>query len=238
MKIDLLAFAAHPDDVELTASGTLLRHKSLGYRIGIVDLTRGQLGTRGTAEDRDRESADAARIMDLDVRENLGMDDGFFRNDPSHQLKVIEAIRAYQPEIVICNAVSDRHIDHGRASTLVSESCFLSGLRKIETVRNGKPQEAWRPRAVYHSIQDRYIHPDLIVDITPFIEKKREAILAYKTQFYNPDSAEPQTPISSSDFLDFLDARAREFGRTIGVTYGEGFTVERTPGIDDLLSLR
>ncbi len=238
MKIDLLAFAAHPDDVELTASGTLLRHKSLGYRIGIVDLTRGQLGTRGTAEDRDRESADAARIMDLDVRENLGMDDGFFRNDPAHQLRVIEAIRAYQPEIVICNAVSDRHIDHGRASTLVSESCFLSGLRKIETVRNGKSQEAWRPKAVYHSIQDRYIHPDLIVDITPFIEKKREAILAYKTQFYNPDSSEPQTPISSSDFLDFLDARAREFGRTIGVTYGEGFTVERTPGIDDLLSLR
>lgn len=237
MKIDLLAFAAHPDDVELTCSGTLMRHKDLGYSIGIVDLTAGQLGTRGTAAIRAEEAAAAAEILGLDVRENLGMEDGFFVNDKAHQLRVIEAIRAYQPDIVFCNAVRDRHIDHGKASNLVSDACFLSGLVKIETFREGKKQEPWRPKAVYHYIQDRYIEPDFVVDITAYFERKQAAILAYKTQFYSGESDLPQTPISSKDFLGFLEGRSRDFGRIIGVTYAEGFTVERTPGVEDVFDL-
>ncbi|MBI1222025.1 MAG: bacillithiol biosynthesis deacetylase BshB1 [Bacteroidetes bacterium] len=239
MKLDILAFAAHPDDVELACSGTLMRQKDLGQRIGVVDLTRGQLGTRGTVETREQEAKEASRLMHLDVRENLGMEDGFFQNDPAHQLKVIEAIRAYRPKVVLCNAVSDRHIDHGKASALVSDACFLSGLRKIETSRDGKSQEAWRPKAVYHYIQDRFIQPDLVVDITAYFDRKMEVIQAYKTQFYQGDKMDkmPETPISSKDFFDFLEARCREFGRPIGATYGEGFTVERVPGVDDLLQL-
>lgn len=238
MKIDLLAFAAHPDDVELTASGTLMRHKALGYSIGIVDLTAGQLGTRGTAESRAEEASAAAEILGLDVRENLGMEDGFFVNDKAHQLKVIEAIRAYQPEVVFCNAIRDRHIDHGKGSALVSDSCFLSGLVKIETFRNGKKQEPWRPKAVYHYIQDRYIEPDFVVDITDYFERKVAAIRAFKTQFYTGSGDLPETPISSKDFLDFLEGRARDFGRSIGVTFAEGFTVERTPGVGNVFDLR
>ena len=237
MKLDILAFAAHPDDVELTASGTLLKHKDLGYRIGIVDLTRGQLGTRGTAETRAEESAEATKLMNLDIRENLGMEDGFFVNDQAHQLKVIEAIRAYQPEIVICNAIRDRHIDHGRGSALVSDSCFLSGLVKIETFRDGVQQDPWRPKAVYHTIQDRYIEPDFVVDITDYYKKKQDVILAFKTQFYQGGDDQPETPISSKNFFDFLEARAREFGRRINTTYAEGFTVERTPGVEDMMKL-
>lgn len=237
MKIDVLAFAAHPDDVELTAAGTLLRHKEKGYTIGIVDLTQGELGTRGNAETRKAESQKASQILGLDIRENLGMSDGFFENNQANQLLVIEAIRAYQPEIILCNSVSDRHIDHGRASKLVSDAAFLSGLVKIETHREGLVQKPWRPKAVYHYIQDRYIHPDLVVDITPYFEQKQKAILAYETQFYNSNNEMPQTPISSKDFLDFLEGRALEFGRIIGTRYGEGFTVERSPGVDDLMGL-
>lgn len=238
MKLDILAFAAHPDDVELTASGTMLHHKALGYKIGIVDLTRGELGTRGTAEDREKEAADASKVMQLDARENLGMADGFFEVNEANKLKVIEAIRAYRPDTVLCNAVSDRHIDHGRASTLVSEACFLSGLRKIETSRDGKLQEAWRPRQVLHYIQDRYIKPDVVVDITPYFEKKMECVLAFKTQFYDPNSAEPETLISGKDFLRYLESRSREMGRYINASYGEGFTVERPVGAEDLTKLR
>lgn len=238
MKLDILAFGAHPDDVELTSAGTLLKHKAHGYKVGIADLTQGQLGTRGSAAERLAEAADAARILGLDVRENLGMEDGFFRNDEAHQLKVIEVLRAYRPEIVLCNSVRDRHIDHGRASGLVSDACFLAGLAKIETRRNGNTQEPWRPKAVYHYIQDRYIEPDLLVDISDFYEKKTEVLMAYKTQFFNPGLSLPETPISSRDFLDFLEGRARDLGRTIGVRYAEGFTVERTPGVEDLMRLR
>jgi bacillithiol biosynthesis deacetylase BshB1 len=237
MKIDLLAFAAHPDDVELTCSGTLMRHKDLGYKIGIVDLTAGQLGTRGTAASRAEEAAEASKILGLDVRENLGMEDGFFVNDQAHQLKVIAAIRAYRPDVVFCNAVRDRHIDHGRGASLVSDSCFLSGLAKIETFRDGNKQEPWRPKTVYHYIQDRYIEPDFVVDISDYYERKMAGILAYKTQFYTGDSDLPQTPISSRDFLDFLEGRARDFGRSIGVKFAEGFTVERTPGVKDVFDL-
>ena len=237
MKIDVLAFAAHPDDVELTAAGTLLRHKSKGYTIGIIDLTQGELGTRGNADTRRGEAQNASRILGLDLRENLGMPDGFFENNKSNQYLIIEAIRAYQPQIILCNSISDRHIDHGRASKLVSDAAFLSGLMKIETYRDGIAQQAWRPKAVYHYIQDRYIQPDLVVDITPYFEQKKKAILAYETQFYNSNDELPQTPISSKDFLDFLEGRALEFGRIIGTRYGEGFTVERSPGVDDLVGL-
>lgn len=237
MKLDILAFAAHPDDIELTCSGTLLRQKALGNTIGIVDLTRGQLGTRGTAETRKEEAAAAAKLLGLDIRENLGMEDGFFVNDQAHQLKIIEAIRAYRPEIILCNAIRDRHIDHGKGGALVSDSCFLSGLLKIETFRDGQKQEPWRPKAVYHYIQDRYIEPDFVLDVTEFYEKKKEVILAYKTQFFQGGDNQPETPISSKDFFEFLEARAREFGRRINTTYAEGFTVERTAGVKDLFDL-
>ncbi len=237
MKLDILAFAAHPDDVELAASGTLLKHLDLGKKVGVVDLTRGQLGTRGTVEDRDEEAQASTDILGLHVRENLNMEDGFFTNDQEHKIRIIRAIRAYQPEIVLCNAVRDRHIDHGRASQLVSEACFLSGLRKIVTEKDGETQQEWRPSAVYHYIQDRFIQPEFVVDITPYFEQKMKSIQAFKTQFFNPDSDEPETPISSPDFLQYLEARSREMGRMIGATYGEGFTIERPLGIKDLTEL-
>lgn len=237
MKLDILAFGAHPDDVELGCAGTLLSHQAQGKKIGVVDLTRGELGTRGTAEDRDVEAAASSQILRLDVRENLGMADGFFAVDKAHQLQVIAAIRAYRPEVVLANAVGDRHIDHGRAARLVAEACFLSGLRKIVTERDGIPQEAWRPRAVYHYIQDQFIVPDFVVDITDVFQVKMEAVKAFRTQFFDPDSSEPATPISSKDFVDFLEARARNMGRVIGATYGEGFTVNRAPGIKDITTL-
>jgi bacillithiol biosynthesis deacetylase BshB1 len=238
MKLNILAFAAHPDDVELAASGTMATHLAQGYKAGIVDLTRGELGTRGTAELRAQEAARATEILGIHVRENLGMRDGFFSVDETHSMSVIEAIRAYQPEIVLCNAVTDRHIDHGRAAKLVAEACFLSGLRKIETQRHGKKQDAWRPKAVYHYIQDYYIKPDIIVDITPYFETKMKSIQAYSSQFYTPGTQEPETPISGKDFLEFIEARAREFGRLIGVTYAEGFTTARPPGTTNLFHLK
>jgi bacillithiol biosynthesis deacetylase BshB1 len=238
LKLDILAFAAHPDDTELSCSGTIASHIAEGKKVGVVDFTRGELGTRGTPETRDQEAKEASEILGLSVRENLGFADGFFQNDQAHQLKVIEVIRRYQPEIVLANAITDRHIDHGRAAQLAHDACFLAGLAKIITFDvHGNPQAAWRPKAVYHYIQDRYIQPAIVVDITNFWEIKVQAIRAFKTQFFDPNSAEPMTPISTPEFLDFLEGRAREMGRMIGVKYGEGFTKVTTPGVRSLFDL-
>jgi len=234
MKLDILAFGAHPDDVELGCGGTIAKEVSLGKKVGIVDLTRGELGTRGSVEIRNQESANAAEILGVSVRENLDMRDGFFVNDEKHQLEIIKMIRKYQPEIVICNAIDDRHIDHGKGSKLVSDACFLSGLMKIETVADGKKQEAWRPKLVYHYIQWKNIEPDFVVDITGFTEKKIAAILAYGSQFYNANSDEPETPIATKNFLESLNYRAQDLGRLIGTDYAEGFTVERYLAVNSL----
>lgn len=239
MKLDILAIAAHPDDVELGCAGTLLAQMALGKKVGILDLTRGELGTRGTPEGRLAEADAAALVLGVAVRENAQLPDGFFRNDEAHQRQIIPYIRRYQPDIVLANAFSDRHPDHGRASELIAESCFYSGLRMIETRDEAdNPQEAWRPRNVFHFIQDRYLQPDFVVDITPHWEKKVEAMLAFKSQFFVPDispeDSEPQSYISSPEFLDFIRARAEEMGHAIGVKYGEGFTTKRQLGVRDL----
>ena len=232
MKLDILAFAAHPDDVEISASGTILKHIDLGYKCGIIDLTQGELGTRGSAELRLQEAERAKDILGIEIRENLGFADGFFLNDKQHQLPIIKMIRKYQPELVLANSVLDRHPDHGKAAKLVADACFLSGLIKIDT-----GQEAWRPRAVYHYIQDEYIHPDLTIDITPYFDRKIESIKAYTSQFYTPDSDLPETPISGKDFLEFLLGRAKLVGRPIGAKYAEGFTAARNIGVKDLFDL-
>ncbi len=237
MKLDILAIGAHPDDVELGCGATLAKEISLGKKVGILDLTRGELGTRGSAEIRDKEAANAAKILNLKVRENLAFADGFFVNDKEHQLEVIKIIRKYQPKIVLCNAIDDRHIDHGKGSKLVSDACFLSGLRKIETTLDAKTQEAWRPKHVYHFIQWKNIEPDFMVDVTGFIDKKLEAVNAYSSQLYNPKSKEPVSPITSKNFLDSISYRARDLGRLIGVDYAEGFTVERSVAVDNLEDL-
>jgi bacillithiol biosynthesis deacetylase BshB1 len=238
MKIDLLAFAAHPDDAELSCSGTLLKHKSLGKKVGIIDLTRGELGTRGTAETRDLEAKDSSAILKLDLRENLGMRDGFFRNDEEHQLLIIQKIRQYQPEIILINALHDRHPDHGKGGSLLTEAAFLSGLSKIFTELEGNIQAAWRPKLVLQYIQDAYIRPDILIDITPFWETKMASIKAFKTQFYNPELKEEQTYISTPEFVHVIEARAREFGKYIGATFAEGFTSMKLIGVDDLFMLR
>jgi N-acetylglucosamine malate deacetylase 1 len=237
MKLDLLAFGAHPDDVELAGCGTVMAHIALGKKAGIVDLTKGELGTRGSAELREQEAKKSAAIMGLSVRENLNMRDGFFVNDETNQLKVIEILRKYQPEIILCNSEFDRHIDHGRGAALVHDACFLSGLRKVVTHQNGKEQTPWRPRAVYHFIQDYHTQPDVIVDITPYFDKKISCIKSFSSQFYNPDSQEPESPISTKDFFHFIEARAREFGRPIGATFAEAFTVKRPIGVSNLAHL-
>jgi len=234
MKLDILAFGAHPDDVELGCGGTIAKEVSLGKKVGIVDLTRGELGTRGTAETRDQESAAAAKILGVAIRENLNMRDGFFVNDEEHQLAIIRMLRKYQPEIVLCNAIDDRHIDHGKGSKLVSDACFLSGLLKVETDYNGQPQKAWRPKLVYHYMQWKNATPDFVVDISGFNSKRVEAILAYSSQFYDPKSAEPETPIATKNFLESLSYRAQDLGRLIGTEYGEGFTVERYLAVNSL----
>lgn len=234
MKLDILAFGAHPDDVELSCSGTLAKEVSLGKKVGIVDLTRGELGTRGTPEIRDKEAQKAAEILGVSVRENLKMRDGFFVNDEKHQLEIIKRIRKYQPEIVICNAVDDRHIDHGKGSKLVSDACFLSGLRKIETNLDGKLQEVWRPKKVYHYIQWKNIEPDFVVDISDFIDKKVDSVLAYSSQFFNENSKELVTPIATKNFLESVKYRCQDLGRLVGVEYAEGFTVERYVAVNSL----
>lgn len=234
MKLDILAFGAHPDDVELGCGGTIAKEIALGKKVGIVDLTRGELGTRGSAEIRDQEANAAAKILGVEVRENLNMRDGFFINDENHQLKIIQMIRKYQPEIVICNAIDDRHIDHGKGSKLVSDACFLSGLLKVETSMNGENQAAWRPKLVYHYIQWKNIEPDFVVDITGFTDKKTDAIMAYGSQFYNPNTNEPVTPIATKNFLDSIHYRAQDLGRLIGTDYAEGFTVERCLAVNSL----
>ncbi|MBK9732579.1 MAG: bacillithiol biosynthesis deacetylase BshB1 [Chitinophagaceae bacterium] len=238
MKLDLLAFGAHADDVELSCSGTLLKQISLGKKAGIIDLTRGELGTRGTPAIREREAQNAAQIMGIDIRENLGMRDGFFVNDEVHQLQVIRMIRKYQPEIILANAIHDRHPDHGRAAQLIEDSSFLSGLRMIETVEEDIQQDPWRPRVIYHYIQDEWIEPDLVVDISVFLEKKLEAIRAFQSQFFDPKSREPETYISRPDFIDSLIFRAQESGKMIGAKYGEGFTSRRKTGVDNLFHLK
>ena len=238
MKLDILAFGAHPDDVELGCSGTIAKEISLGKKVGIIDLTRGELGTRGSVEIRNSESAKASEILGVTVRENLDMRDGFFLNDEAHQLKIIEMIRKYQPEMVLCNAISDRHIDHGKGSKLVSDACFLSGLVKIETELNGEKQQSWRPKVVYHYIQWQNIEPDFVVDISQFIDKKMESVLAYSSQFYDPNSKEPVSPITSKNFLNSVKYRAQDLGRLVGVEYAEGFTTERYLAVNSLGDLK
>jgi len=239
LKLDILVLPVHPDDAELGCSGTILKEIALGKKVGIVDLTRGELGTRGTAEIRDEEAKASAKILGLAARENLCMPDGFFQNAKEYQLKVIGAIRKYQPDIVITNAYHDRHPDHGRASQLVEDSAFLSGLRKIETTDNGNPQEAWRPKNVLHFIQDNYIRPDIVIDVTEYWDKKVDSINAFGSQFFNPEwKNEPQTYISSPEFIAVIEARAKELGKSIGVKYAEGFLSKKILGVNSLFDLQ
>ncbi len=238
MKLDILAFGAHPDDVELGCGGTIAKEVAAGKKVGIIDLTQGELGTRGTAAIRKEEAQKAAKILNISIRKNLKFDDGFFTNDKKHQIEIIKILRKYQPEIVLCNAVNDRHIDHPKGSTLVSNACFLSGLRKIETSIAGKNQNVWRPKAVYHYIQWKSIEPDFVVDISKEMSTKINAVMAYQTQFYNPKSNEPETPISSKNFIDSISYRAKDLGRIVGVEYAEGFTVERYLAVDSIFNLK
>ncbi len=238
MKLDLLAIAAHPDDVELGCSGTLIKEVNRGKKVGIVDLTQGELGTRGTIETRYAEAAAATAIMGIHVRENLKMRDGFFKNDEEHQMQVVQVLRKYRPEIVIANILEDRHPDHGRGGWLVYDACFLSGLRQVKSYdENGKEQEKWRPKLLLHYIQDRFYEPDIIIDISEEWEKRMEAVKAYKTQFHDPASTEPQTYLSNPEFIQALEARARLLGKRIGVKYGEGFLSKKNIGIKDLDAL-
>jgi len=238
IKLDILAIGSHPDDVELGCSGTLISEVLKGKKVGIVDLTQGELGTRGTIETRRQEAADAARIMGLVARENLMMRDGFFQNDEAHQMQLIRVIRKYRPEVVIANILEDRHPDHGKGGWLAYDSCFLSGLQQIKTTDDsGHQQEKWRPKMLLHYLQDRFFEPDVIYDISHVWEKRMEAIKAFKTQFHNPGSNEPQTYISSPDFMEALSARARLLGKRIGVKYAEGFLSKKNIGISSLDAL-
>lgn len=238
MKLNILAFAAHPDDVEISAAGTLLKYISEGKSVGIIDLTEGELGTRGTDQTRYEEAELAGKLLSLSARENLRMKDGFFEHTEENKRLIIQQIRRFQPEIVLANSILDRHPDHGRAAKLVADACYLSGLRKIETEWEGRPQEAFRPRLVLHYIQDYFIQPNFVVDVSEFMDKKIEVIKAYKTQFYNPESTEPNTPISGEEFFDFLKGRMMTLGRPAGMKYAEGFTVDRIVGVKDLFELR
>ncbi len=238
MKVDILAIGAHPDDIELGCGATIAKEIAKGKKVGFLDLTRGELGTRGSAEIRDQEAADAAKILGATFRKNIALADGFFANDRDSQLRIIEIIRYCRPDIVLCNAIDDRHIDHGKGSKLASDACFLSGLKKIETTLDGQPQEHWRPKNVYHYIQWKNIEPDVVVDVSGYIEKKKEAVFAYSSQFFDPSSKESNTPISSETFKDSITYRARDLGRLIGVEHAEGFTVERYPAVDSLFDLK
>ncbi len=237
MKLDILAIGIHPDDVELSCSGTLLKHIALGKKVGILDLSRGELGTRGSAELRTKEANEAAKLLGITTRTQLNFKDGFFENNQEHQLQLIQQIRLHQPEIILCNAIEDRHPDHGRAAKLTAEACFYSGLVKIETFENNKLQATWRPKAVYHYIQDVFIKPDFVIDVSDYIEQKHKSIMAYASQFYNPNSNEPQTPISSKEFIESLNSKMSIWGRSIGVPYAEGFTVNRYIGVNNLFDL-
>jgi bacillithiol biosynthesis deacetylase BshB1 len=238
MKVDILVMAVHPDDAELSCSGTILKQIALGKKVAIVDFTAGELGTRGTAEIRLAEAQASGKILKLTARENLNFRDGFFKNDEQHQLELIKIIRKYQPEIVIANAIEDRHPDHGRAATLVVEACFYSGLRMIETTDNeGKVQKEWRPKNLFHYIQDRYIEPHFVVDVSEHWNTKVESIKAFKSQFFDPNSPEPASYISSADFIAFIEARSREMGHKIGTEHGEGFTKTKTISISDLFDI-
>lgn len=241
MKLDILAIGVHPDDVELSCSGTLLRHIEMGYSVGLLDLTLGELGTRGTPQIRTQEAMQAAKLMGAKMRVQLDMADGFFAHNEANLLKIIHVIRQYRPEIVLANALDDRHPDHGRAAKLTADACFLSGLIRIKTGQNTeggqKAQEAWRPKYLYHYIQDRSLKPDFIVDISAYIERKFELIMAYKSQFFNPQNGEPETPISSKAFLDSLRGKDAVYGRLLGVPYGEGFQAARTVGVTNLFDL-
>lgn len=238
MKLDILVLAAHPDDAELGCGATIAMHVARGLKVGIVDFTRGELGTRGTVAQRDQEAASSAKILGLSIRENLNFRDGFFQNDEAHQREIIRVVRRYQPEIVLANAIYDRHPDHPRASGLSYEACFYSGLEKIETDDSGIKQKAWRPRHLYHYIQSHFIKPDFIVDVSAHWEQKMKSVRAYKSQFYDPASKEPETFISSPAFITLLESRGHELGHTIGATYGEGFTVRKIIGITDLFTLK
>ena len=238
MKLDILAIGAHPDDIELSCGGTLVKHARTGKKVGLLDLTLGELGTRGTSVIRTTEAMESSRLIGAAVREQLDMKDGLFEATEENLRSIAVMIRKFQPEIILCNSVSDRHPDHGRAATMVSRAIFLAGLSKFPTALEEKEQEAWKTKTTYHYIQDRYLIPDFVVDVTTEWDTKMKSILAYRSQFFDPNSPEPETPISSREFLEFLDGRAREMGRSAGFKYAEGFTVERTPGIDSLFNMR
>lgn len=239
MKLDILAIGAHPDDVELGCGATLAKEIANGKKVGVIDLTRGELGTRGTAKTRNEESKNAGEILGISLRVNMDFVDGFFINDQKHQMALIKMIRKYQPDMILCNAIDDRHIDHGKGSKLVSDACFLSGLVKVETKdENGQLQNKWRPKQVYHYIQWKNLEPDFVVDVSGFIDEKMQAVLAYKTQFYDKTSKEPETPISSKNFTDSVKYRARDLGRLVGVEYAEGFNVERYVAVDSLFDIK
>ena len=234
MKLDILAIGVHPDDVELGCGGTVIKHIQLGKKVGILDLTLGELGTRGNATLRTQEAMASAQLMGLAVRAQIDLGDGFFEHNKASIIEISKILRHYQPDIVLANALSDRHPDHGRAAKLISDACFFSGLVKIETTFQGIKQAKWRPKVVYHYIQDRHRHPDFVIDVTEQWDSKIQAIKAFSSQFFDPNSKEPKTPISSQEFLDFLEARAREMGRQIGVKYGEGFNTARAVGVHQL----
>lgn len=237
MKVDILAIGAHPDDIELSAAGTIVKAVQQGKKVAAVDLTAGELGTRGSGELRLKEAQNSAEILGLSARENLGMKDGFFTNDEPHLKLLATMIRKYQPDIVLANALEDRHPDHGRAAKLINDACFYSGLRRIETSEGGKEQEAWRPKALYHYIQDRFLQPDFVVDVTPFVDQKMQAIKAFESQFYNPQSKEPESPLTMENFFDFLKGRMADMGRYIQADYAEGYQFSRPVGVEDLSTL-
>jgi bacillithiol biosynthesis deacetylase BshB1 len=238
MKLDILVLAAHPDDAELSCGGTILSHVAMGKKVGIVDFTRGELGTRGTVEIREQEAEASGKVLGISVRENLEMADGFFKNDREHQLAVIRKIRQYRPDIVIANSVSDRHPDHGRGAELSRDACFLSGLRMIETELDGTKQEQWRPRQVWHMIQSIYIKPDLVVDVSDYWDTKMEAIRCFRSQFDASEGDEPGTFLTTPIFMKFIEARGQEMGHAIGAAYGEGFTNDKQMGVTSLYDLK
>jgi len=238
MKLDILAIGVHPDDIELSCAGTILKEIAAGKQVGVLDLTHGELGTRGSGPLRLIEAANSAKILGLSCRENVGLADGFFINDQEHILPIVEILRKYQPDIILSNAPKDRHPDHGRASKLISDACFYSGLRKVETKMNGEIQDAWRPKSIYNYIQDRFIEPDFVVDITPFLKTKMESIKAFSSQFYSPGSNEPESPLTMKNFFEYVESRMTDMGRYIQVDYAEGFLMERPAGVESLTDLR